>query len=188
MSILPIPGIVALVQFALFCLLRKVPRLKCIFNVRDTVPRLKCDLAAKTDLGSSKWNVLAWIPAVLKATDDEIFAQVGLDALCYLRTLRIGLKLSLLGCFIAVWSIPTYYTSPNEEQTDLLVDSGSTVPPSTVEEKAILKVPLSNYNVTDGLDRYSRSNSSIFLRVCCLLPSTNKCCRHQNVHGPYLQR
>eukprot|EP00961_Rhodomonas_salina_P223770 3025849-Rhodomonas_salina.2 len=137
-------GGVALIQFAAFCFLRNNPRFKKLYNVRDSVEKLRCSLASK-DLGS-KWNLLAWIPAVLRATDDEIFEQVGLDGLCYTRVVHMGIKLSLLGCFVAVWLIPTYFTSPKV---------------LTIQKEGgyIQEIPLSNANVTDFLDRMSMGNT-----------------------------
>eukprot|EP00961_Rhodomonas_salina_P042691 574107-Rhodomonas_salina.1 len=152
-------GTVALVQFAVFCLFRKYPRFKKIYNVRDCVEKLKCELAAK-EMGS-KWNPVSWIPVVLKATEDEIFAQVGLDGLCYLRTIKVGIKLSLLGCFIGIFSIPTYYTSPKHDDKELQNATAFDVNQNHFISEGTLfqEVPRSNFNVTDTLDRMSMGNT-----------------------------
>eukprot|EP00961_Rhodomonas_salina_P206850 2792693-Rhodomonas_salina.1 len=112
--------------------------------VYDPGTGLRCELAARS-LDIKKWNILAWIPAVLRATDDEIFAQVGLDGLCYIRSVAMGMKLSMLGCFIAVWSIPVYFTSP----TVLSIE----------RDGYVQEVPRSNANVTDIMDRMSMGHT-----------------------------
>eukprot|EP00286_Rhodomonas_abbreviata_P018002 CAMPEP_0181328096 /NCGR_PEP_ID=MMETSP1101-20121128/22498_1 /TAXON_ID=46948 /ORGANISM="Rhodomonas abbreviata, Strain Caron Lab Isolate" /LENGTH=913 /DNA_ID=CAMNT_0023436891 /DNA_START=153 /DNA_END=2894 /DNA_ORIENTATION=+ len=120
----------------IFCLART--KFTNLYNVRHHVEKLKSDLA-KPDLG-----FVGWIPEVLKATDDEIFTNVGLDACTYLRAIRMGLKLALMGCCLCVFSVPTYYTSPHEE-------------PDDGEPDGIKR--LSNFNITDPLEKMSMGNT-----------------------------
>ena len=87
----------------LFCFVRR--RYPRVYNVRNSVDRLKCRLAAET-YGSVNWT---WI--LMQIPDDELVEQCGLDAVCLCRILRVGLKLALLGCFCALFLIPSYATA-----------------------------------------------------------------------------
>jgi len=57
----------------------------------------------------------------------------------------MGIKLSLVGCFVAAWSIPAYLSSPKVEEM--------------LQGEAFLEIPRSNFNVTDILDRMSMGHT-----------------------------
>eukprot|EP00934_Nitzschia_sp_Nitz4_P002704 Nitzschia sp. Nitz4//scaffold3_size479765//335905//339282//NITZ4_000140-RA/size479765-augustus-gene-1.577-mRNA-1//1//CDS//3329550878//2694//frame0 len=108
-------GSIYLVFFVMFCFLRKYfPKL---YNVRGWVPELKCRLAVQKKYGFVDW---AW--KVFEVTDDELLHNCGMDALCFLRCLRLGTKLSLVGAMNAVWLIPVYLTAEESRETSRLSD------------------------------------------------------------------
>ncbi|KAG7367316.1 protein of unknown function DUF221-domain containing protein [Nitzschia inconspicua] len=99
-------GSIYLAIFLLFCYVRqKFPKL---FNVRSWVEYegLQCELAQTQTYGFFSW---AW--KVFQVDDDQLLLNCGMDALCFLRCLRLGTKLSLIGCANAIWLIPTFYTA-----------------------------------------------------------------------------
>jgi Late exocytosis, associated with Golgi transport/Cytosolic domain of 10TM putative phosphate transporter len=51
-------------------------------------------------------------------TDDQLQDHCGMDAVCFLRALRFGRELSLVGCCNAIWLIPMYYTVPHSNDQD----------------------------------------------------------------------
>ena len=99
----------------LFCVLRKMyPR---FYNIRSWVKGLQCDIAKHSNYG---W--ISWLWQVFDEDEDEILQQCGMDALCFIRMLRIGRKLSIVGCFNAVWLIPVYATAEESSETAYLED------------------------------------------------------------------
>jgi hypothetical protein len=99
-------GCIYLAIFLGFCYVRqKFPNL---FNIRAWVDYgdLKCELAQTQTYGFFSWT---W--KVFQVNDDQLLHNCGMDALCFLRCLRLGTKLSLVGCFNAIWLIPTFYTA-----------------------------------------------------------------------------
>eukprot|EP00961_Rhodomonas_salina_P118569 1596315-Rhodomonas_salina.1 len=103
--------------FVVFCLIRN--RFPSLYNPRNSPhaeETLRCEIATK------KYGVLSWIWGVLKCKEDDIVEQSGLDAACFLRVLRLGLKLSVLGCFNAAWLIPVYRTAEATEDNELVTD------------------------------------------------------------------
>jgi hypothetical protein len=108
-------GSIYLLFFLLFCVFRKTfPKL---YNIRSWVPELKCNLAITQNYGFFSWS---W--KVFYITDDELLDNCGMDALCFLRCLRLGAKLSLLGVFNAMWLIPLYLTAEESPETAYLSD------------------------------------------------------------------
>jgi hypothetical protein len=78
-----------LVLFCLFlCLRRKYPR---YFNVRSWSPKIQCDLA------EDQHGFIKWLWELYFVKDDTILEQCGMDALCFLRSLWFGIKLSFMG-------------------------------------------------------------------------------------------
>jgi hypothetical protein len=98
--------------FLLYCVLRR--RYPLLFNVRSWVPELECELAKR------EYGLFDWFWKVFGFTDEEIFKDCGMDAMCFLRALRMGRKLSLCGCFCAVWLIPLYATATESSETTYL--------------------------------------------------------------------
>lgn len=102
--------------FLLFCFLRwKAPKL---YNVRSWVPEIRCGLAQAQTYGFFSWS---W--QVFNVPDDDMLDACGMDALCFLRCLRFGSKLCLLGSFNAIWLIPLYLTAEESEETIQLEDT-----------------------------------------------------------------
>ncbi len=108
-------GSLYLVFFLSFCYLRK--RLPRYFNIRSWVPELKTDLATNTEYGFVSWT---W--KVFQFTDDDLIETCGMDALCFLRCLRLGSKLAMLGTLNSLWLIPLYLTAEEAEETQRLSD------------------------------------------------------------------
>jgi hypothetical protein len=107
-------GSLYLCCFLLYCVLRK--RYTRLFNVRSWVPELECELAKR------EYGFFNWFWKVFDVTDEELFKDCGMDAMCFLRALRMGRKLSLCGCFNAVWLIPVYATAKESDETAYLTD------------------------------------------------------------------
>ena len=111
---LKVYGSIFAVCFFLFCCLRrKYPK---AFNIRSWVPELQCALAKQ------KYGFLSWLWQIRLATDDEIREQCGMDALCFLRMLHFGYKISLLGIFNSIWLFPVYVTSEITVENNYITD------------------------------------------------------------------
>lgn len=103
--------------FFLFCYLRSSPRFARYFNIRSWVHDLKCDLAITQDYGFFSW---AW--KVFYVSDDDLLKQCGMDALCFLRCLRLGGKLCFFGALNSIYLIPLYLTAEDSPETEYLQD------------------------------------------------------------------
>ena len=109
-------GSVYLCFLLIFCYMRaKYPKW---YNIRSWVPQLKCELAQ-----TQTYGILNWAWKVLYVNDLELVEQIGMDALCFCRSLRMGLKLAFFGSFCAIFLLPMYYTAPDSEETQYLQDS-----------------------------------------------------------------
>ena len=105
-------GSIYLASMAVYVGLRRLyPKL---FKIRSFVPEVECELAKK-DYGWFDYGVMS-------VSDDDLLESCGLDAVCFLRALRVGRRLALLGCFNAAWLIPLYYTSDDDSTTKHLSD------------------------------------------------------------------
>jgi hypothetical protein len=56
-------------------------------------------------------------------TEDELMHECGLDALCFLRILKCGFRISLVGICNAIWLMPLYSGADTSEETDYITDS-----------------------------------------------------------------
>lgn len=125
---LRIYGSLYLVIFLVFCFARR--RYPKLYNLRSWVPELKCSLAQTQSYGFFNW---AW--RVFRVHDDDLLANCGMDALCFLRCLRLGAKLSAVGCFNAIWLIPVYFTAhglaDTEEDRFILISVANLQPGSS---------------------------------------------------------
>jgi hypothetical protein len=91
-----------LVGMILYCLARKTwPR---TFAVRQWVVDIR------TTLAHDQFGYFDWLWKVRRIADDELLHEIGLDALCFLRLIRMGLRLSWIGMFNSLWLIPVYIT------------------------------------------------------------------------------
>eukprot|EP00961_Rhodomonas_salina_P155403 2092716-Rhodomonas_salina.1 len=109
----------------IYSLLRNVfPKL---YNVRNVVEDLNCDLAAK------KYPPFFWMPAMMRVTEQEIFEQCGFDALTFVRYLKMGTQISVIGCLNAAWLIPVYQYADDHESTANVTD--------TLDQMTLANVP-----------------------------------------------
>jgi hypothetical protein len=104
-----------IVFFLLFCILRR--RYPKLYNVRSWAPEIRSRLAITQEYGFFSW---AW--RVFYVSDDEFMNSCGLDALCFVRALRLGEKLCLVGMANALFLIPLYWTAEESEETAYLQD------------------------------------------------------------------
>lgn len=109
-------GTLYLLLLALFCVLRK--KYSRLYNIRAWVDGLECQLAKD----AQHYGLISWIWEVYQVDEDDILDQCGMDALCFIRVLRIGRKLALMGCFHACWLIPVYATAEDSAETYYLED------------------------------------------------------------------
>jgi hypothetical protein len=109
LNTLKLYGSLYLCCVVLFVIIRK--KYPLLFNIRSWSTEHKCDLAQK------EYGWLSWYWEVFRVPDYDLQDQCGMDAVCFLRALAFGKKLSLLGCFNAIWLIPMYYTEKNYEET-----------------------------------------------------------------------
>lgn len=79
---------VAVVALGLFSFLR--PRLKQIYSPRQLL------LDVMFPLGKLPHSFFAWIIPAFMANDDDVFYYAGIDALIYMRFLRLCVKISLV--------------------------------------------------------------------------------------------
>jgi Late exocytosis, associated with Golgi transport len=129
-------GCIYLAMFLVFCYVRqKFPKL---FNIRSWVEYgdLKCDLAQ-----TQTYGFISWTWKVFDVDDDQLLTSCGMDALCFLRCLRLGTKLSFVGCINAIWLIPTFYTAgglKNIEQDKFVLMSVANLKPSSPRFAAVV--------------------------------------------------
>ena len=119
------------VMFCTFLVLRKhCPR---TFNVRSWAPNIQCDLAHE----ALTWGYLEWMWKVYWIPDDDFREQCGLDALCYLRALRFGVRVSCVGIFNSIWLLAVYGTSEESTETKGITDK--------IVEVTVSNVPSGSY-------------------------------------------
>jgi Late exocytosis, associated with Golgi transport/Cytosolic domain of 10TM putative phosphate transporter/Calcium-dependent channel, 7TM region, putative phosphate len=91
-----------LVGLTIYCVVRRFsPR---TYAVRQWVVKIR------TKLADDQFGYLSWLWRVHSIADEELLHEIGLDALCFLRLIRMGLRLSLIGMFNSLWLIPVYIT------------------------------------------------------------------------------
>lgn len=106
-------GSLYLVLLVIFCFVRRRYR---AYSIRNWAPKLKCDLA------SEQHGWISWMWRLYVLPEDDILDNCGMDALCFFRMLEFGLKISVVGCFNAVWLMPIYGTAPSSEETEHIDD------------------------------------------------------------------
>lgn len=120
-STIQVYGTLYLILWALFCILRT--RYNFLYNIRSWVPELQCDIAKNMDYGQFPLSLISWMWKVFQVDEDDILEQCGMDALCFIRVLRIGRNLAAMGCLQACWLIPVYITAEDSNETRYLTDS-----------------------------------------------------------------
>ncbi|KAF4683024.1 hypothetical protein FOZ60_009758 [Perkinsus olseni] len=95
------------IMVLVYCLVKsKAPAL---YNCRDNIPELSCPLS---DRKTGKWS---WIRNAVLISDDELVAYAGLDAAAFIRMLRMGIKISCVGCLNSIYLIPIYKYQDREK-------------------------------------------------------------------------
>lgn len=102
------------VIWLLFCWVRR--RFPRAYSVRSWQQKLKCDLAR------DQHGFFSWAWRLYRVTDGEILEQCGMDALCLLRVLRFGFRLSVMGIFCSIFLLPIYKTAPTAADTESISD------------------------------------------------------------------
>lgn len=120
-STIQVYGTIYLILLSLFCVLRT--RYNYLYNIRSWVPELQCDIAKNMDYGRFPLSLISWMWKVFQVDEDDILQQCGMDALCFIRVLRIGRNLAAVGCVQACWLIPVYITAEDSDETWYLTDS-----------------------------------------------------------------
>ncbi|KAL7556777.1 hypothetical protein ACA910_005220 [Epithemia clementina (nom. ined.)] len=92
---------------------RQFPR---VYNIRKWVDGLKSYLA------DDQHGFISWMWHVYDISDDELMDECGMDALCFVRLIDMGFRLSLVGIFNALWLIPIYLTAEHSNQTQDIQD------------------------------------------------------------------
>ena len=109
-------GVLYAVSMILFTFLNwQYPRL---FNVRSWSPLQKCKLAVNTTYD----NCVSWFWQVFEVSDIEMHEQCGMDAVCFIRALRFGRNVVLMGCLNALWLIPMYVLEGRGEDNNTTSD------------------------------------------------------------------
>eukprot|EP00538_Stauroneis_constricta_P012736 CAMPEP_0119556414 /NCGR_PEP_ID=MMETSP1352-20130426/8386_1 /TAXON_ID=265584 /ORGANISM="Stauroneis constricta, Strain CCMP1120" /LENGTH=1175 /DNA_ID=CAMNT_0007603377 /DNA_START=9 /DNA_END=3536 /DNA_ORIENTATION=- len=113
-------GSIYVALFTTFCYARR--RYNKYFNLKSWVPEMQDELAVEqTKKYEGSW--VSWSWKVFSVSDDDILESCGMDALCFLRALRMGVKLCGFGVFNSVWLIPTFLTAEESEETAYLSDT-----------------------------------------------------------------
>lgn len=89
----------------------------------------------QSPLAASQHGYFSWIWRQRMVTEDEVMNECGLDALCFLRILKCGFRISLLGMCNAIWLMPLYDGAGTSEETEYISDS--------IIEVTIAHVPVS---------------------------------------------
>jgi hypothetical protein len=109
-------GSIYLVLVLLFCLLRKA--YPDTYNIRSWSERVKSEMAKQAHFGYIDWFWKVWF-----VSDDDFREQCGMDALCFVRILRFGLCVALVGMFNSLYLMPVYGTSATTEDNAHITDS-----------------------------------------------------------------
>ncbi|KAF0696912.1 hypothetical protein As57867_012312, partial [Aphanomyces stellatus] len=70
-----------------------------------------------TPVAEASYSAFGWIRPVLAQSDDAILEHCGLDALCFLRLLRLGRNIALGSMVISIMLIPVYATASGRDSS-----------------------------------------------------------------------
>uniref|UniRef100_A0A7S2Y2R3 CSC1/OSCA1-like 7TM region domain-containing protein n=2 Tax=Entomoneis paludosa TaxID=265537 RepID=A0A7S2Y2R3_9STRA len=76
----------------------------------------------KTDLANDQFGFFSWLWKVHQISEDEIMEECGMDAVCYLRLIRMGYRISAVGVFDMIWLLPIYYLAEESSETASITD------------------------------------------------------------------
>lgn len=109
-------GTCFLVLFLLYCWARLFfPR---VFNVRSWAPLVESDQAKELSYGYLNWVWKVWM-----VSNADIRDNCGLDALCYVRVLRLGFRLACVGIFNSIYLFPVYKSAKPSDETAHITDN-----------------------------------------------------------------
>ena len=89
-------GSIFVVLFLLFCYLRQ--KYPSVYQVRGVY-----DKEYKTHLADDKHGFFSWVWKIFTVDDDTLLEEIGMDGLCLTRVYDYGWKVSLIGCWNAIW-------------------------------------------------------------------------------------
>lgn len=81
----------------------------------------------KTNLANDQYGFFSWMWNLLQIEDEMILQECGLDSLCFLRVLRMGYRVSLVGMANAIWLFAVYATSPSSPETAYITDKADKI-------------------------------------------------------------
>ena len=91
-------------------------RYKHAYNLRNWVDKLK------THLADEQYGFLSWMWKVGAITDDELMQETSLDAVCFLRLISMGYRLSCVAMFNSLILLPVYMTAKDSSETSDISD------------------------------------------------------------------
>ena len=87
-----------------------------------------------TKLAQNHYGHIQWMWKIFSHTDDELYENCGLTAITFLRFLRLGLKISLIGIFNSIFLIPVNYYGCNEDEDFLSINPNASVVCSNITD------------------------------------------------------
>uniref|UniRef100_A0A7S3DP34 CSC1/OSCA1-like cytosolic domain-containing protein n=1 Tax=Entomoneis paludosa TaxID=265537 RepID=A0A7S3DP34_9STRA len=79
------------------------------YRVRSWAP------GQKTFLANEQYGFFSWLWKLHEISEDDLMVECGMDAVCYLRLIRMGLRMSLVGVLNALWLLPLYGITKESE-------------------------------------------------------------------------
>mmetsp|Transcript_12969 Transcript_12969/g.31598 ORF Transcript_12969/g.31598 Transcript_12969/m.31598 type:complete len:1086 (-) Transcript_12969:153-3410(-) len=144
-SSLRLYGSIYVAIFFTFCFVRiRFPRL---YNLRSWVDQSSSSSPSSSsgDSGSrlansmaQKYTFLSWAWIVFQVDDDQLLRNCGMDAVAFLRCLRLGAKLSAVGMFNAIYLIPVYYTAGDVIEDKFVRMTAGNLPIGSIRFPAIV--------------------------------------------------
>jgi hypothetical protein len=94
-----------------------------IVNQRRLVRRASLEqVLLQSPLAENQYGFLSWMWHLNAISEDEIMDECGMDALCVLRLLWMGFKICALSAVNAIWLMPLYALSPEDDETRGIID------------------------------------------------------------------
>lgn len=87
---------------------------------------------------SEKYGFVSWAWRVFRVDDDTLLENCGMDAVCFLRCLRLGAKLALVGIFNAIYLIPIFYTASDSQSDKFIRMSVANLPAGSERFAAVV--------------------------------------------------
>jgi hypothetical protein len=107
-------GGIFLVILIAFCYLRR--RFPGAYNLRNWIE------GNETELANDQYGFISWMWKLSTIGDSEMLDECGMDALCFIRVLELGVKVSLFGSLNACWLMPVYARAEESAETDYIKD------------------------------------------------------------------